>query len=117
MRGSGGEEGEGGWNQKKLINALCVLIKFMKIIFTILNIQNLKGIILETYGAGNAPTEKWFIKLLENAINNGLHIVNVTQCSGGSVSMELHERINQKNSAPKLSRPMPPGLMPSVMLQ
>jgi L-asparaginase len=29
----------------------------------ILNIPNLKGIVLETYGAGNAPTEDWFLNL------------------------------------------------------
>jgi L-asparaginase len=40
-----------------------------------------KGIVLETYGSGNAPTEDWFMALLVKA-NNGLHVVNVTQCSG-----------------------------------
>jgi L-asparaginase len=45
-------------------------------------IPGLKGIVLETYGSGNAPTEDWFMALLVKAINNGLHVVNVTQCSG-----------------------------------
>jgi L-asparaginase len=40
----------------------------------ILNIPNLKGIVLETYGAGNAPTEDWFLNLLRKAISTGLHI-------------------------------------------
>ena len=66
-----------------------------KVIQTILSIPNLKGIVLETYGSGNAPTEKWFINLLENAINNGLHIINVTQCSGGSVNMGQYETSSQ----------------------
>ncbi|MFV8356318.1 asparaginase [Flavobacterium sp. XS1P32] len=57
----------------------------------ILNIPNLKGIVLETYGAGNAPTEDWFLNLLREAISTGLHIVNVTQCSGGSVNMGQYE--------------------------
>ena len=57
----------------------------------ILNIPNLKGIVLETYGAGNAPTEEWFLNLLEQAIKYGLPIVNVTQCSGGSVRMGQYE--------------------------
>ncbi|SEF48452.1 asparaginase [Flavobacterium urumqiense] len=61
------------------------------VLTAILNIPNLKGIILETYGAGNAPTEDWFIKLLKKAINKGLHIINVTQCSAGSVSMGQYE--------------------------
>ena len=45
----------------------------------------------ETYGSGNAPTEDWFLDLLKKAIANGLHIVNVTQCSGGSVRMGQYE--------------------------
>jgi L-asparaginase len=47
----------------------------------------IKGIILETYGAGNATTQPWFIELLENFIKKGIYIINVTQCSGGSVAM------------------------------
>ncbi|MGV1011023.1 MAG: asparaginase [Flavobacterium sp.] len=58
---------------------------------SIIAIPNLKGIILETYGSGNAPTEDWFIQLLKKAIKNGLHIINVTQCPGGSVSMGQYE--------------------------
>jgi L-asparaginase len=61
------------------------------VLSAIFNIPNLKGIVLETYGSGNAPTDEWFILLLKKAIKNGLHIVNVTQCSGGSVSMGHYE--------------------------
>jgi L-asparaginase len=61
------------------------------VLSALLNIPNLKGIILETYGSGNAPTDEWFISLLKNAIKSGLHIVNVTQCSGGSVTMGHYE--------------------------
>lgn len=53
----------------------------------VLNIPNLKALVLETYGAGNAPTDDWLISDLKEAIDRGLHIVNVTQCSGGSVMM------------------------------
>lgn len=61
------------------------------VLAAILDIPNLKGIILETYGSGNAPTEDWFISLLVKAIKRGLHIINVTQCSGGSVNMGQYE--------------------------
>ena len=61
------------------------------VLSAILNIPNLKGIVLETYGSGNAPTDEWFISLLKKAIKIGLHIVNVTQCSGGSVTMGHYE--------------------------
>lgn len=61
------------------------------VLVAIFNISNLKGIVLETYGAGNAPTEDWFIRLLTQAIQNGIQVVNVTQCSAGSVNMGQYE--------------------------
>ena len=61
------------------------------VLAAIFNISNLKGIVLETYGAGNAPTEDWFIRLLTQAIQNGIQVVNVTQCSAGSVNMGQYE--------------------------
>lgn len=57
----------------------------------IIHTPKLKGIVIETYGAGNAPTDKWFIDVLQEAIHLGIHIVNVTQCSGGSVNMGQYE--------------------------
>jgi L-asparaginase len=62
-----------------------------QVLLTILSIPNLKGLVIETYGSGNAPTTKWFLDLLQKAIEKGLHIVNVTQCSGGSVTMGQYE--------------------------
>jgi L-asparaginase len=56
-----------------------------------LNITGLKGVILETYGAGNAPTDKWFIDALSAAIDKGIIIYNVTQCKGGTVEMGKYE--------------------------
>jgi L-asparaginase len=61
------------------------------VLSAILDIPQLKGIVLETYGAGNAPTEDWFLSLLEKGIARGLQIVNVTQCSIGSVTMGKYE--------------------------
>jgi L-asparaginase len=58
---------------------------------SILNISNIKGVILETYGSGNAPTEKWFINLLKETLRKGIHIVDVTQCIGGSVILGHYE--------------------------
>ncbi len=57
----------------------------------IFDIPNLKGVVLETYGSGNAPTDSWFIESLERAIGRGIQIINVTQCSGGSVMMGKYE--------------------------
>ena len=61
----------------------------------ILRKEGLKGVILETYGSGNAPTEEWFVELLRSAISRGVVIVNVTQCIGGSVSMGQYETSTQ----------------------
>ncbi len=57
----------------------------------ILTNPRIKAVVLETYGAGNAPTVKWFEKALKDAIDSGKIIVNVTQCSGGSVIMGRYQ--------------------------
>lgn len=58
---------------------------------TVLTMPHLKGVVLETYGAGNAPTNKAFIDSLQNAIERGIVIVNVSQCSGGAVDLGKYE--------------------------
>ena len=81
--------------RKKLNRNVAILKLFPgiteEVVKSILGIKGLKGIILETYGAGNAPTEKWFVNLLKQAIDNNIRIVNVTQCAGGSVMMGHYE--------------------------
>ncbi|MGB3592213.1 MAG: asparaginase [Nonlabens sp.] len=61
------------------------------IISAIFSIPGLKGVIIETYGSGNAPTLKWFNTLLSNALEKGVRIVNVTQCHGGGVNMTKYD--------------------------
>jgi L-asparaginase len=56
-----------------------------KTVHNILHIKGLKGLILETYGSGNAPTADWFIQELKTAIHQGIFIYNISQCIGGSV--------------------------------
>ena len=46
---------------------------------------------METFGAGNAPTAVWFIESMKEAIQNGLKVVNVTQCIRGRVFPGLYE--------------------------
>lgn len=50
-----------------------------------LNTPGLKGVVLKTYGAGNAPDDPEFIKAIKEAVGNGLVIVNVSQCDNGMV--------------------------------
>ncbi len=61
------------------------------VVTCILNIKGLKAVILETFGAGNAPTDKWFLDALSDATTRGITIFNVTQCKGGSVDMGKYE--------------------------
>lgn len=61
----------------------------------VLQISELKGLVLETYGAGNATTEKWFVDAIREAIKKGIYVINVTQCSGGSVRMGQYETSSQ----------------------
>ncbi len=56
-----------------------------------LAVEGLRGVVLETYGAGNAPSAEWFIGALTKAIDRGVVVLNVTQCGGGKVSMHLYE--------------------------
>lgn len=65
------------------------------VLSTVLQTPNLKGIVLETYGSGNAPTLDWFISELSEAIKNNIYVINVTQCSGGSVNMGQYETSTQ----------------------
>ena len=54
-----------------------------RLISTILKTPSIRAIIMETYGAGNAPTDPVFLSLLKEAVEQGILIVNVTQCKGG----------------------------------
>lgn len=56
-----------------------------------LSIESLQGVVLETYGSGNAPTDDWFINSIEKALSRGVIIMNVTQCAAGSVAMDRYE--------------------------
>ncbi len=56
-----------------------------------LTIKGLKGLVLESYGSGNAPSEKWFIDIITQIVNSGVIVINVTQCSAGSVEMGVYE--------------------------
>ncbi len=58
---------------------------------SILSIDGLKAVVLETYGAGNAPTTSWFKDMISDATERGLIIYNVTQCRGGAVIQGKYE--------------------------
>lgn len=60
----------------------------------VLKLDGLRGLVLETFGAGNAPggQDNAMTKVLANSIQRGIVIVNVTQCECRypSISVDTH---------------------------
>ena len=56
----------------------------------ILGMEGLRGVVLETFGSGNAPTAEWFVERIKNAVRRGLLVLNVTQCQAGKVDMDAY---------------------------
>ncbi|MBN7811669.1 asparaginase [Algoriphagus sp. H41] len=82
-------------NLNHLDNRVMVLKLFPGITDKIMDacfaIEGLRGVVLETYGSGNSPSEAWFMNSLERAIKKGLIILNVSQCNGGRVIQGRYE--------------------------
>lgn len=57
----------------------------------VLRTPGLRGVVLETYGSGNAPTLPWLVAELEAAIRNNIIILNISQCPGGMVTQGRYE--------------------------
>lgn len=57
----------------------------------VLSVKNLKGIILETFGSGNATTENYFIQFIQSCREKNIAVINCTQCYSGSVVMGKYE--------------------------
>ncbi|MBL0330836.1 MAG: type I asparaginase [Bacteroidetes bacterium] len=72
-----------------LVSDIAILKVFpgitQNVVDAILNTKNIKAVILETFGSGNASTQKGFIDALKKAIDKGIVILNVTQCNAGKV--------------------------------
>lgn len=57
----------------------------------VLRTPGMKALVLETFGSGNAPSAMWFLKLLAEAIDGGLIVLNVSQCGQGAVNQGRYE--------------------------
>jgi L-asparaginase len=58
----------------------------------ILTSDDIHGVILKTYGTGNAPTApESFLEIIGDAVRNGKVIVNLTSCPKGQVEVRLFE--------------------------
>lgn len=73
------------------------------IVNQILATPGLRGLVLKSYGAGNASNDKWFVEALRNAVDKGLVILNTTQCHNGSVMHNLYETGRQISESGCLS--------------
>ena len=60
------------------------------VVRAVLHAKGLRAVVLETFGAGNAPSDKWLYRELKAAVDRGIIIVNKTQCNTGSVEMGLY---------------------------
>ncbi|KAI5803486.1 asparaginase-domain-containing protein [Peziza echinospora] len=52
----------------------------------VMRLKGLRGLVLETFGSGNAPEDERLLEVLRKGVEDGVVVVNVTQCMTGSVS-------------------------------
>lgn len=57
----------------------------------VIGIKNLRALIIKTYGSGNAPQKPWLFEKLKELNERGVILVNITQCSKGTVEMRRYE--------------------------
>lgn len=88
---------------KKLDGNIAILKIFpglsAEVVKAVTGIKGLKALIVETYGSGNAPTEKWFVNAIKQAVKAGVIVLNVTQCYGGAVEQGKYETSRQLDDA------------------
>jgi len=83
---------------KNLVNDVAVLKLYPgispKVVENILK-ADVRGIVMETFGAGNTTTDQWFIDMLKEAIDNGKVILDISQCKVGTVELGRYETSKQ----------------------
>lgn len=53
--------------------------------------QAMKGLLLRSFGAGNAPTDPWFLEAIRECIEQGVYVIDISQCVGGGVALGKYE--------------------------
>jgi len=88
------QDGEGLIVHKNLVADVAVLKLYPgispKVVETILS-ADVRGVVMETFGAGNTTTDQWFVDLLKNAIDKGKVILDISQCKVGTVELGRYE--------------------------
>ncbi len=69
----------------------------------VLDAPELRGIIMRTYGSGNAPQRPWLMKMLKDASYRGVNIINISQCAAGTVEMARYDTGYQLKNAGVIS--------------
>ena len=89
----------GSWKERPLFHTeLDTRVSILKIhpgitpgvVKDILLGKETRAVILETYGAGNAPSKEWFLSIVREASEQGKILLNITQCIAGQVNMDLY---------------------------
>ena len=92
------KDGESLKVHKNLVSDVAVLKLYPgispKVVETILA-AGARGIVMETFGAGNTTTDQWFVDLLKNAIDSGKVILDISQCKVGTVELGRYETSRQ----------------------
>lgn len=89
------------WKDKKIkvykkLNANIAVLKMYpgiseRNLLALLSDSQLEGLLIESFGSGNIGTKPWFFNILGEKIKEGLMVVNVSQCIGGSVNHSLYK--------------------------
>ena len=83
---------------KNLVNDIGVLKLYPgispKVVESILN-SDTRAVVMETFGAGNTMTDKWFTDMLKGAIDKGKVILDISQCKVGTVELGRYETSKQ----------------------
>lgn len=56
-----------------------------------LEAPELRGIVMRSFGSGNAPQKPWLMRLLKDATQRGVTVVNISQCVAGFVKMGRYD--------------------------
>ena len=57
----------------------------------VLEAPELRGIIMRSFGSGNAPRHPWITRALRDASERGVVVVNISQCISGRVEMSRYD--------------------------
>ena len=58
---------------------------------SLLDIRELRGIVMRSFGSGNAPQTPWILRTLREASERGIVVVNISQCVSGFVEMGRYD--------------------------